>query len=117
MKTFTKKSVLSAAAMTLALGISAQASAEQVDETFVQGNHEGSQSITIQYTATELANDDGLENLYGQIKRAARQVCGPTGLREAGGLNIASRNRECYEEAVSAAVSQVGSEQLASISN
>ncbi len=117
MKTFTKTSVLSVATMTLALGISAQAYAEQVDETFVQGNHQGSQSITIQYTASELANEEGLDNLYGQIKRAARKVCGPTGLREAGGLSTAARNRECFEEAVSAAVSQVGSEQLASIGN
>ena len=50
-------------------------------------------------------------------ERAARNVCGPTGLREAGGLQMASRNRACYDEAVSAAVSQVGSAQLASVSN
>ena len=115
MKNFVTGSVFSVAVTSLALAFSAQVSAETVDETFVHGDRDGMQSITIQYTASELNTEDGLENLYGQIKRAARQVCGPTGLREAGGLSTATRNRECYEEAVSAAVSQVGSEQLAAI--
>ena len=117
MKTLAISNVLSVAALGLAVGFSTPSAAEQVDETFVRGDQDGMQSISIQYTASELADEKSLQNLYGQIKRAAKQVCGPTSLREAGGLQLASRNRVCYEEAVSAAVSQVDSDQLASISH
>ena len=117
MKTFAINNVLSVAALSLAVAFSTQAAADEVGETFVRGDQQGMQSVVIQYTASELADEQALQNLYGQIKRAARNVCGPTGLREAGGLQMASRNRACYDEAVSAAVSQVGSAQLASVSN
>lgn len=75
------------------------------------------QSISIAYNSSDLATDEGRANLYGKIKRAAKAVCGPTGSREAGGLSLASRNRECYQSAMEAALSQVDTGQLVSLAN
>ena len=113
MKTSVLNRALTATAFCLALGGVSQASAERVEESFATNEYEGVQTIRIEYARGQLATDDGLEVLYGQIKRAAAKICGPMGLREAGGLTNAARNRECYEDAVSAAVSQVGSDRMA----
>ena len=115
MKTSVINSALTAAALSLALGVSSPAAAEQVSRAFETSGDEGLQTIRIEYARAQLVTEDGLEMLYGKIKRAAAAICGPTGLREAGGLTNASRNRKCYEEAVSAAVSQVGSERMAGL--
>ena len=113
MKTSVLKRALTATALCLALGGVSQASAEQDKEGSAMNENEGIQTIRIEYARAQLATDDGLEMLYGKIKRAAAKLCGPMGLREAGGLTNASRNRECYEDAVGAALSQVGSERMA----
>ena len=115
MKTFLLNSVVTAAAFSLALGASSQVNAEQFSDDFMNSGNDGTQSIKIQYARGELATDGGLDVLHGKIKRAAAEICGPTGLREAGGLTNASRNRKCYDDALSAAVSQLGSDGMASL--
>lgn len=115
MKTFLLNSAITAAAFSLALGVSSQANAEQFNDDFMTGDNDRVQSIKIQYARGELATDNGLEVLYGKIKRAAEEICGPTGLREAGGLTNATRNRKCYDDAMSAAISQVGADRMAGL--
>jgi len=115
MKTFVLNSVMTAAAFSLALGASSRANAEQFSDDFMTGSNDGMQSIKIHYARGELATDGGLEILYSKIKRAVAEICGPTGLREAGGLTNASRNRKCYDEAMNAAVSQVSSDGMAGL--
>jgi UrcA family protein len=116
MKTSGLNTALTAAAFSLALSAASQASAGQANGDFATSEDDGTQSIRIEYARAQLATDDGLDMLYRKIKRAAAEICGPRGLREAGGLSNASRNRKCYEEAVGAAVSQVGSTRMAGLS-
>lgn len=114
MKTFAP-GILTIAAFSIAASIALPAAAEEVAETAISAAGTGFQSISIQYAPAQLSSDEGRTNLYGKIKHAAKEVCGPTGLREAGSLTIASRNRNCIEQAVSAAMGQVESSQLAAI--
>lgn len=113
MKNFTLKSILSAAALTLAAGVSLNAAAEGLEETFVGSGASGVQTISLQYLSSDLATDEGRDRLHSRIAKAAREVCGPVGARAAGGLRIASHNKQCAEDAVQAAMSQVDSGQFA----
>jgi UrcA family protein len=117
MKNFTFNNVVTATAFSLAVGLSSQASAEQVPEQTFSARVGETQSISIPYANGDLTTDKGRANLFGKIKRAAKEVCGPTGLREAGGLSMAAHNRKCYDAAMDAAVSQVETRQLASLVN
>jgi UrcA family protein len=112
MKTFIP-GILTIAAFGLATSLAIPVAAEEAPEAATPEAGTGIQSISIQYAPVALSTDSGRAKLYGEIKHAAREVCGPTGLREAGSLTIASRNRKCTEQAVSAAMVQLGSSQLA----
>ena len=115
MNTFPSTRILHAAALVMVVGMANQASAEQAGAMAPPSAGMEIKSLSIPYAAVELGTDDGRADLYGKIRQAARKVCGPTGLRETGSLSISSRNRKCYQDAVAAAVSQVGSDQLAAI--
>lgn len=117
MKKSTFNSIVTAAALGLTLGLSGHASAEQIQEQAALGNGVQVKSISIPYKSGDLTSDAGRANLYGRIKSAAKEVCGPTGLLEAGGLRIASRNRKCYEAALDEAVSQLESRQVATLAH
>ncbi|MEH6517045.1 MAG: UrcA family protein [Halioglobus sp.] len=116
MKNLAITSVLSAAAFSLVVGFSANVAAEQFDETIVHAPGLGMKSVTVQYNATDLATEEGVLELHSQIKRAAQHICGPVSLHKAGSLSAATRNRQCSQEAMDVAVSQVGSSQLAALS-
>ena len=111
MKTLVSSSVLTTA-IALAVSFSMQASAEHAAEAAILESAVVVQRISVPYAQADILTDQGRENLYSKIRRAAKSVCGPTGLRDTGSLSVTSRNRKCYDEAVSAAVSQVGSGQL-----
>ena len=117
MKNSTFNNVATAAAFSLAVLLSSQAGAEEFQEQALSSRMIETQSISIAYNGSDLATDEGRANLYAKIRRAAKDVCGPTGSREAGGLGIASRNRECYESATEAALSQVDTGQMVSLAN
>ena len=107
--------VLTIAAFSIATSLAVPATAEDVPTAALPDAGSPIQSISIQYAPAQLSSEEGRANLYGKIKNAAEQVCGPTGLRETGSLSIASRNRKCVEDAMSAAMGQVGSSQLAAL--
>ncbi len=114
MKTF-EPGILTIAAFSIATALALPAAAEEAPEAAIPGAGTGIQTISIQYAPAQLTSDEGRANLYGKIRHAAREVCGPTGLREAGSLAMASRNRQCVKDAMAAAMGQIGSSQLAAI--
>ncbi|MEH6517046.1 MAG: UrcA family protein [Halioglobus sp.] len=116
MKNLAITSALSAAAFSLVVGFSANVAAESFDETFVHAPGLGTKSITVQYHAADLATEEGVLELHSQIKIAAKHLCGSTSLHKAGSLSAATRNRQCSQEAMDVAISQVGSSQLAALS-
>ena len=69
----------------------------------------------MQYVSTELATTEGREALQTRLERAAKKVCGPINVRDAGSLRNMSRNKQCYDQALQAAASQIGFDQVAAI--
>jgi len=117
MKNASMKSLVTATALSLGVIFASQASAEAIQEQAMPSRAIETHSISIAYTGSDVATDEGRENLNRKIKRAAQQVCGSTNPRQAGGLKLASRNRQCYESAMKSALSQVNSGQLASLAH
>ena len=105
--------IMTIATLSIAMSVTVPAAAESIPKAAVPEADTGIRTVSIQYAPTELSSDSGRAELYARIKRAAREVCGPTGLRDAGGLAMASRNRRCAEQAVSDAMAQVDSGRLA----
>ena len=117
MKSTSSKNVVAATAFSLGILLAGQASAEAIQDQTLSTQYLETQSISIPYTAGDLATIEGRADLYREIKRAAKRVCGPTGAREAGGLKLASRNRQCVENTVATAIGQVETGQLASLTH
>ncbi len=114
MKTFSSN-IFTIAAFSLATAFATQVAAEEISEASSADLGTGVHSISIAYAPAEVFSEVGRENLYGKIRHAAKEVCGPTGLREAGSLSMAVRNRKCYNEALAAAMGQVNASQLATV--
>jgi len=114
MKNVAMKSILSAAAISLVAGLSSiNASAQGMEETFVHPAGALASDIHVSYLSSELATEEGRAQVQRRIVSAARKVCGPTSLQDAGGLKMASRNRACQRDAIAAASSQIDSSQYA----
>ncbi|HKK22436.1 MAG TPA: UrcA family protein [Pseudohaliea sp.] len=62
---------------------------------------------TISYADLNLASASGRAILERRIQSAARQVCGDTSYRNAGGLRQATVNRRCFDNAVAEALEVV----------
>lgn len=61
----------------------------------------------VAYGDLNLASTAGQEALQQRIRAAARQVCGTTSYRNAGGLSTAAANRRCIDEAIAEARSAI----------
>ena len=83
------KNVVTATALSLGVLLASQAGAEGIQEQAMYSRVLETHSISVPYTGSDLATDSGRASLYGKIKRAAKQVCGPTDPRQAGGLKLA----------------------------
>lgn len=64
----------------------------------------------VNYADLDLTAAQGREALAHRITRAARNVCGSTDHRVAGGLRAAAHNRDCAREAFDDAMSRVASD-------
>ena len=116
MKNITLNKVLSATAFSLIAGFSMNAAmAGQLEETYVESDTAEVRSVRVQYLSSDIVTDEGRANLQRRISVAAKSVCGPLSLHAAGGVRMVSRNKQCYDEAVQAAESQIGHEQFAAI--
>jgi UrcA family protein len=66
---------------------------------------DGVKSQTVSFADLDLSKPAGAQTLYKRITKAARQVCGPADKYSY--ITPRKAFRECYEEAVAAAVAQV----------
>jgi UrcA family protein len=69
-------------------------------------------SIVVRYTNQTLATDHGVQQLYSQIVRAARQVCPDAMIRD---LAARAAVQQCRQQAVARAIHQIDSPELASL--
>jgi UrcA family protein len=69
-------------------------------------------SIVVRYSSQTLATDHGVQQLYGQIVRAARQVCPDAMIRD---LGAAARVQQCRQQAVARAIHQIDNPELAAL--
>jgi UrcA family protein len=64
-----------------------------------------SNQITVRYGDLNLSTEDGVRQLYGRIRAAAKSVCGaPYGMVT---LTVKESRRQCVDEAVASAVKKV----------
>ena len=99
--------------LALAAGTSAL-KADTLDETRVQGSQLEAPTATVRYGDLDLNSEAGREVLNARISMAARNVCDHHGYARTGSLSYHAKTKACYEEALTAALSQVNSGQLAS---
>jgi len=85
----------------MALTIPAIASAEVKSKQITEGE------VRVTYNASDTATNYGRVELERQIRRAAKDVCGPQNLRRAGSLGQLMDNRNCYEKAVADALKSI----------
>lgn len=103
-----------AAAVIGLLGMAAlPASADDVT-TVTAANVTEVGEVTVNYADLNLSSPEGQEALYNRIASAARQVCGPTDYRRAGGISYAKSNRQCFADSLSRAMSEIPQAQVAS---
>lgn len=107
------KSLLCASTFSLAAALSMDTLAVPMEETQVTIDSVGVATIRVPYVRSELATEEGRQQLHNRLARAAKKVCGPTSARQAGGLRIASRNKRCYDESLQIAIGQVEQSQVA----
>jgi UrcA family protein len=69
-------------------------------------------SVTVQYSAFDLASDEGARNLYRRIANAAQAVCPDANPHD---LNGFVRSKSCQAEAIARAVRDVHSPRLAAV--
>ncbi len=70
-------------------------------------------SVAVQYSAADLSTKDGANKLYERIALAARQVCPQYDSRD---LTTFSISMSCQRRAITSAVNEIGSPQLAAAS-
>lgn len=64
-------------------------------------------AVRVDISDLDLTSIQGKELMESRIKRAAKQVCGSMDTRTAGSLENARKNRVCFDEAVTNAVTAV----------
>ena len=113
MKTFQNKTTVLAAAMILTSTLVTTAVAEVSASGSASMQYPLTQSVKVEYSPDMLMTDAGRQELDQRIRRAARQVCGPTSVRRAGDLKAAAYNRRCTDQAIEAASLQLDVNRLA----
>lgn len=98
--------------LALAAGTSAL-KAETLEETRVQGSHLAPPSVTVRYGDLNLNSEAGRDALSSRLSMAARNVCDHHGYTRTRSLRYLAKTKACYDEALTAALSQVNSGQLA----
>lgn len=107
-----RKVTLASAAIVALVGASLQAQAGETTEVTAEPVGEFRQ-VVVDYTDLDLTSPAGQKVLHSRISRAAKQVCGPTHVRDAGGLSEAMSNKQCYRDSLSRALSEVNSAAVA----
>jgi UrcA family protein len=69
-------------------------------------------TTTVRYADLDLYSDAGVQALYGRLRAAAARVCGPRASRD---LYMQQLWRECRDDTLARAVSQLGNVKLAAL--
>jgi len=101
-------------AMLTAAGLAAGASAQSVTEVRAATADERT-TVTVSVDDLDLASAAGQEVLLYRLSAAAKQACGSSNVRVAGGVARAARNAECQEAALSRALARVNRGAVATI--
>ncbi|MFT4825588.1 MAG: UrcA family protein [Halioglobus sp.] len=75
----------------------------------------GLRTITVSYSDLDMADAKAQKILHHRLSRAAEQVCGSSQRRDVGSLSRATKNKECFDRAMSGALRYVSSAQLAAV--
>ena len=97
------------ASAVLILGVPAIASATPLI------NDEGEPFVRVSYADLNLSSRAGLVALYERLQGASKAVCGTQSFTEAGGLNQAKLNRQCYRAALTRSVAKFNNAKLEEI--
>lgn len=104
----TYRSVITLAALALTVpAISGAAAPSQFEDV----------SVTVSYSDLNVDTMEGAKTLYVRLKRATRQACNIRSLKESGSVRNHSKARECYANALEAAVREVDSTALDTVHN
>lgn len=91
------------------------AMAEAYTETLVHEQAGDPRSATVSLADLNLASSEGQDAMYFRLSRAAREVCGSSDYRQAGGARQAAKNQACYHNALSDALAQATAGRMASV--
>jgi UrcA family protein len=69
-------------------------------------------TVAVRYGDLDLSRDEGVRALYGRLRAAAANVCGPRTYRDLATLRLW---RECRDETLGRAVGQIGNPRLAAL--
>jgi UrcA family protein len=69
-------------------------------------------TIAVRYGDLDLSRDEGVRVLYGRLRAAAANVCGPRTYRDLATLRLW---RECRDQTLERAVGQIGNPRLAAL--
>ena len=101
-----RTSVIAAAVVGLLAGTALQASARSTTEVTANRLLD-EQSVVVNFADLNLNSHKGRDALYNRIARAADKLCGARTLRRAGNLAQVARNKACYKETISRAMSEI----------
>ena len=97
-------SAAAAIALTALLAIASDARAEGLSVNVA--------SASVSYSSVDLATEEGAENLYLKLKRAAREVCDVYGVKTLAQRTVATK---CFEKSLEDAVYKVDAQRVTAL--
>ncbi len=74
-------------------------------------------AVKISYADLNLEKQEGAKALYRRLQQASKQACDVHGMRNAGSMKRHAETKQCYREALTAAVEELDNELLTQIHN
>jgi UrcA family protein len=74
-------------------------------------------SVKVSYADLNLEKQGGAKALYRRLQQASKQACDVRGLNVEGSLKQTSEARQCYRDALSAAVEKIDNDLMTQIHN
>ncbi|MFK7828997.1 MAG: UrcA family protein [Congregibacter sp.] len=108
-----RNTLTTGALLGMLVGTAFQAQAENLTEVTAPAMAVKTQVI-VNVADLNLSSPEGQKALYARISNAAEKACGPRDWRRAGSGYMASRNRECYDQSLSRALSEANQAWVAS---
>jgi UrcA family protein len=109
MKIYKRSSLVTIAALVVALGMPAIGSA-------ALGGAE-QYEVSVGFSDLDLSQDKGVSTLYARLRSAASRACGPTSIAELGSIERVVENKQCFNSLMDKAVAQINDDKLTTIHN